>query len=67
MLLAADVPCVVADHTKFGRNTGVAIKHFDLSAWLITDMAPEPELGAALKERGAKLLIAQTPAILVVR
>lgn len=58
MLLAADVACVVADHTKFGRNTGVTIKHFDLAAWLITDMAPEPELAAALKERGAKLLIA---------
>ncbi|AGW94554.1 hypothetical protein N234_31400 [Ralstonia pickettii DTP0602] len=58
MLLASDVPCVVADHTKFGRNTGVTIKHFDQAAWLITDMAPEPELGAALKECGTKLLIA---------
>ncbi|SPD67316.1 putative transcriptional regulator, DeoR (plasmid) [Cupriavidus taiwanensis] len=58
MLLAADVACVVADHTKFGRNTGVTIKHAELAAWVITDMAPEPELGAVLKERGTKLLIA---------
>lgn len=58
MLLAATVACVVADHTKFGRNTGVTVKHFEEAAWLITDMAPPPELAAALKARGPKLLIA---------
>lgn len=58
MLQAANVACVVADHTKFGRNTGVAVKHFEAAAWLITDMAPPPELAAALKARGPKLLIA---------
>jgi DeoR family glycerol-3-phosphate regulon repressor len=58
MLLAAEVACVVADHTKFGRNTGVTVKHFEQAAWLITDMAPEPDLAAAIKARGPKLLIA---------
>jgi DeoR family glycerol-3-phosphate regulon repressor len=58
MLLAADVACVVADYTKFGRNTGVTIRHFDQAAWLITDMAPEPPLAEALRQAGPKLLIA---------
>ncbi len=58
MLLSADVACVVADYTKFGRNTGVTIRHFDQVAWLVTDMAPEPALAEALRQAGPKLLIA---------
>ncbi|WP_420993082.1 DeoR/GlpR family DNA-binding transcription regulator [Cupriavidus sp. 30B13] len=58
MLLAAGVACVVADHTKFGRNAGVLVKHFDKAAWLISDRAPEPGLCAALAARGPALRIA---------
>jgi DeoR family glycerol-3-phosphate regulon repressor len=58
MLIAATTPCVVADHTKFGKNVGVLVKHFEKASWLVSDMAPEPELGAALRQRGPKLLIA---------
>lgn len=58
MLQAASVACVVADHTKFGRNAGVLVKHFEKASYVISDMAPEPELAAALKERGPVLRIA---------
>jgi len=58
MLTCATSPCVVADHSKFGINAGVRIRHFEKARWIISDMAPEPELVEALKAAGPELVIA---------
>lgn len=58
MLQCARLPCVVADHTKFGTHAGVRISYFERARWLISDMAPEPPLGDALRGMGPELVIA---------
>lgn len=59
MLLAARVPTVVADHTKFGRTTPVRVPNFDKAGYVITDRPPDDGIRRRLAARGIRLMIAK--------
>lgn len=44
--------CLVADHTKFGRDAMVRLGHVDQIHSLFTDRAPSAEMGAMLEAAG---------------
>lgn len=58
MIGAARRTIVVADSTKFGRDSFVRIAGLDRIQLLVTDAEPDPELAQALAEAGVKTVIA---------
>jgi DeoR family fructose operon transcriptional repressor len=57
MIDAAEQVLVVADASKFGRNTFVQIAPLDLVDAVITDREPPAELAAALRESDVKVIL----------
>ena len=58
MLVAAQTPIVVADHSKFGHVTPVRVANFETARYLVTELAPDKALRKALTALGPELLVA---------
>ena len=58
MLQSARTAVVVADHGKFGRFAPIRVGNFDKVTHLVTDRAPDPEIGTALATLPLEVLVA---------
>ncbi|MFD6319248.1 DeoR/GlpR transcriptional regulator [Methylorubrum populi] len=56
----ADHCVVLADHSKFGKRALTLISDWSPRLSLITDIAPQPEIAAAMDKRGSKFAVAPT-------
>jgi DeoR family transcriptional regulator, glycerol-3-phosphate regulon repressor len=59
MLIAAKLPVLLADRTKFGQVKPVTVANFDKVRRLITDVAPAAPIRRRLAARGIEVIVAR--------
>jgi DeoR family glycerol-3-phosphate regulon repressor len=59
MILAADRPVLLCDHSKIGRVQPFPVEHTGRLTTMITDREPDPDLAASLRLQNTEYLIAR--------
>ena len=59
MLAAAQLPVLLADHTKFGSTRPVTVGNLDKARRLVTDVAPKVGVRRRLAALGIKVIVAR--------
>ncbi len=58
MILAADTPILLSDHSKIGRMQPFPVEHVSRLKYLITDQGPDADMAASLRRQQTDVLVA---------